>query len=543
MYKIAVVDDEELVREGIEELIHWKDHGFIFIGSFENGLEAMEAFEEHIPDVVLTDIYMPFMDGLELTRQIFDKYPYVKVVVLTGYDEFEYVQQAIKLKVYDYLLKPISSSQLRDVLNKVKLDMDEEFRQKEDLNKLKSQLNLSFPLLRERFLESMVTNVLKKEVLNEKLALFNIQLSRSFFMAVVIDIDDFGERSNSFSVIEQELMRFAVCNIVEEIMGEKKGGIVFRSRDDKIVSILSSDDMNSVYALAQALSEETRQCVKKFLKFTVTIGIGSACVSLQEIAVSYQKAISALDYRFLIGKDNVISLSDLEGSDKSPVEISNDWEKKLVLALKTGTAEEVDLVIEDCIRNLKLARIPMQTCLIYIQKIGITLMSTINELGGLELFINPINPFDEIFTFKTLIDIELWLKGICKQLIGCITGKRNNISKNKVILAEDYIMGNYSKETLSVNDVCQHLQMSPSYFGTIFKSHTGETFIEYLTRIRIEKAMELLKYSDFKTYEIANKTGYRDPHYFSLIFKKRTGLSSTEYREKIRSELKNGLEG
>ncbi|NOU88728.1 response regulator [Paenibacillus sp. LMG 31460] len=537
MYKIAIVDDEELVREGIEELIQWKDHGFDFLGSFENGLDALEAFEEFVPDVVLTDIYMPFMDGLELTRQIVDKYPYAKVIMLTGYDEFEYVQQAIKLRVYDYLLKPISSKQLRAVLDKVKLEMDEEFRQKEDLNKLKIQLNLSLPLLRERFLESMVTSVLKKEVLEEKLALFDIKLSGTCCMAVVIDVDDFGERSNSFTATEQELMRFAVYNIVEEIMDEEKCGLVFRSRDDKIVSILFSEDMNSVYTLAQTLSEETRQCVKKFLKFTVTIGIGTACSSLHEIALSYQKAIAALDYRFLLGKDNVISLSDLEGNDHRPAEIQIEWEKKLVLVLKTGTVKEVNVVIEDCMQNLKLSRIPMQSCMIYIQKISVTLMSTINELGGLELLGNPINPFAEINTCKTLDEIEMWLKEICKKVIGCIAGKRNNISSLKVGMAEEYIMGNYSNETLSVNDVCQHLQMSPSYFGTIFKTHTGETLIEYLTRIRIEKAMELLKYTDLKTYEIANKIGYRDPHYFSLIFKKKTGLSPTEYRERISKEL------
>ena len=159
------------------------------------------------------------------------------------------------------------------------------------------------------------------------------------------------------------------------------------------------------------------------------------------------------------------------------------------------------------------------------------------------MFVNPINPFAEIYTFKTLDEIELWLKEICKQVIGCISGKRNNISKHKVVVAEDYIIGNYSNETLSVNDVCQHLQMSPSYFGTIFKKHTGETLIEYLTRIRVEKAMELLKYTDLKTYEIADKTGYRDPHYFSLIFKKKVGLSPTEYREKISKELQHGEDG
>jgi two-component system response regulator YesN len=545
MYKIIVVDDEALIREGIEELIKWKDHGFDFIGGYDNGQDAMEAFEQQVPDVVLTDIYMPFLDGLELTRQIVSKYPYTKVIMLTGYDDFEYAQQAIKLRVYDYLLKPFSANQLRSVLDKVKLEMDEEFRQKEDFNKLKIQLNQSLPLLKERFLEHMVTSHLKKEEIDEKLVFFNIQLSGACCIALVIDVDDFGERSKSQTVTEQELMRFAVYNIVEEIMGKQKGGIVFRSRDDKITTILSSDDLNSVYKSAQDLAEESRQCVEKFLKFTVTIGIGTPCSSLQEIAISYQRALDALDYRFLLGKNKVITIADLEGNAGSRAEIYPEWEKRLILAIKTGTGKQVSGMIEEWVQNLKLSFIPMQRCYIYIQKVSVSLMNVLDELGEqeLEMFVNPINPFAEMYTFKTLDEIELWLKDICKKVIICISAKRIDISKLKVVMAEAFIKDNYPNETLSLNDVCLHVRISPSYFGTVFKMHTGQTFVEYLTRIRVDKAMELLKYTSLKTYEIADKTGYRDPHYFSLIFKKNAGVSPTDYRDKISIELHNEAEG
>jgi two-component system, response regulator YesN len=423
--------------------------------------------------------------------------------------------------------------------------MDEEFKQKEDFNKLKIQLNQSLPLLKERFLENMVTSHLKKEEIDEKIVFFNIQFSGTYCIAVVMDVDDFGERSKSHTVTEQELMRFAVYNIVEEIMGQDSGGIVFRSRDDKITAILANEDKNSVYAMAQALAEESRQCVEKFLKFTVTIGIGIPCSSLQEIVISYQRALAALDYRFLLGKNKVITIADLEGNAGSRAEIYPEWEKKLILAIKTGTSKEVNEMIEEWIRNLKQSFIPMQRCYIYFQKVSVSLMNVLDELGEDELqsFVNPINPFTEMYTFKTLDEIELGLKEICKKVIVRISGKRIDISKLKVVMAEAYIKDNYPNETLSLNDVCQYVHISPSYFGTVFKIHTGQTFVEYLTRIRVEKAMELLKCTSLKTYEIADKTGYRDPHYFSLIFKKNAGVSPTEYREKISMEFQNETEG
>ncbi|KRF42967.1 response regulator [Paenibacillus sp. Soil787] len=542
MYKIAIIDDEEEVREGIEDLIQWKDHGFEFLGGFENGNEALEAFENQIPDLVLTDICMPFMDGIELTRHIANKYPFTKVIMLTGYDDFEYSQQAIKLRVYDYLLKPFSSKQLRSVLDKVKLEMDEEYRQKEDLNKLKLQLNQSLPLLKERFLENMVTSYTKIEELTEKLDFFNIRLIGACCVAVVIDVDDFGERSMSQTVTEKELMYFAVYNIVEETMGGDKGGIVFRNRFDKVVVILSSEDKTHVYELAQSLSEETRQCIEKFLKFTVTIGIGDPSSSPQGIVNSFQKAIAALDYRFLLGKNNVITLADLEVNNRTRIEIYPEWEKKLILAIKTGTGKEVNAAIEECIRNLKQSFIPMQRCYFYIHKICLSLVEAVIGFDETIIFEDPLNPLAEMYSFKTLDEIELWLKKICKQAVGVICSQRNNISMSKMVMAESYIKENFSNEMISLNDVCRHVHISPSYFGTVFKAHTGETFIEYVTRIRVEKAMELLKRTDLKTYEIAHETGYKDPHYFSLIFKKKAGVSPTEYREKTRSDPQHEVE-
>lgn len=538
MYKILIVDDEVIVREGIEERIPWGELGFIFVGGYENGRDALEAVHLLKPDVVLSDICMPFMDGLELTRQITYQYPSTKVIILTGYDDFEYAQQAIKYKAYDFLLKPITSSELRKVLEKVKAEMDEETRKKEDLNRLKLQLNQSLPLLKERFLERLVTSYVKNEEIAEKLAYFNIRLIGSNYIALAIDIDDFGERNKYGPGTDYELLRFAVYNIVEEIMEKENRGIVFRNKDEKMIVILSGTHIGNLYELAQILAEETRQCVERYLKFTVTTGIGRSFDSLESINESCKSAISALDYRFLLGKNKVISIADMEGSSAVRADYHTEWEKKLIQGIKTGTGKEINETIENMIQSFKTAFTSMEKCYIHIQKITVSLMNTISELGGdaEEIFGQQVNPFTDIYKYKTIGEIELWLKNICKRATEYISEKRRDLNKIQVMKAEQYIKENYHSENISLNHVCKHVLMSISYFSLVFKNYTGETFVEYLTRIRVEKGMELLKYTNLKTYEVASKLGYSDSQYFSLIFKKNTGVSPTEYREKLSRE-------
>ncbi|SEC02318.1 response regulator [Paenibacillus sp. GP183] len=539
MYKIMIVDDEAEIREGIEELIQWEDHGFQFIGGYENGREALEASGANVPDVILTDICMPFLDGLELAERIKHISPFTRLILLTGYDDFEYAQRAIQLNVYDYLLKPFSAGQLRNLLDKVKLEMDEDYKQKEDIQRLKMQLNQSLPLLKEKFLEKLVTTSISRTELEEKLDFFDIRLVGPCYMAIVVDIDDFGSRNRSISVMEQELLRFAVYNIVEEIMVKPERGIAFRSRDEQIVVILSCEADDSAYYFVQQLAEETRQCMERYLKFTVTVGIGTTCSTLLEIASSCQKAMAAIDYRFLLGKNKVISIADFGGMVPTETDGYPEWEKKLLRCLRTSSSHEIESIIEEWMLYFKRSLTPMPKCHLYLQKFHVALLDMMDELGGeraeFSLF-QSTDLFSGWNAMKTLDDIGAWLKTTCRQVMDELSNIRIDQTRLKVLAAEQYIKSHYSDEALSLQEVCRHVQISPSYLGVVFKTHTGQTFIEYLTRTRVDKAKELLKLSGLKAFEIAERTGYRDPHYFSLLFKKNTGMSPTDYREMMMAD-------
>jgi two-component system response regulator YesN len=479
------------------------------------------------------------MDGLELTREIGLHHPFTKVIILTGYDSFDYAQQALRLKAYDFILKPITASEIRSLLDKVKLDMDEERKIREDMTRLQQLLNQSLPLLKERFLERLVTASLPLDEIRERSDYFQIHWpSSSQYIVLVLDADDFGDRGTESTEFDSELLRFAGFNIVLEIM-ERNSGITFRTREERTVVILYGQQEQQLYESAYAAAEEFRQCIKRYLKYTVTVGVGRVCSSLDRLSLSYKGAVSALDYRFLLGKNRIVSIVDMEGSgDIGIPELNAEWRRELGSAIKSGALGEAETQIEQLISSLKSARTPVEACYLHIQKVIVLMMNAVQELGG-----NEINLFTEwgitladSYSIKTLDEMEQWLKGIVKQVVEFVSEQRSDMTKLQVLRAADYIEAEYSNEEMSLQHVCRHVLMSASYFSSIFKQHTGETFVEYLTRIRIEKAKELLQATPLKSYEIASRVGVADPHYFSVLFKKHTGSTPTEYRDKLAKE-------
>ncbi|MBP1988443.1 response regulator [Paenibacillus eucommiae] len=541
MYKILLVDDEPEVREGIRESIQWDTHGFELVGDCTNGQEALEAIERLRPDVVLSDIYMPFMDGLELTKHVSERYPFTKMIILTGYDSFEYAQQALRLKAYDFILKPITAMELRKLLDKVRQDMDEEKKIREDYTKLQQLLDQSLPLLKERFLERLVTSFLSINEIRERSEYFQITWPTSNYIVMVMDIDDFGSYySESDLLKDAELLRFACYNIIGDLM-DYYTGITFRTREERMAVILCGDQENQLYENAYKLADEIRQCIERYLKFTVTIGVGRVCASLDQLPLSYEGAVSALDYRFLLGKNRIVSIVEMEGTgpEGKPVpELNMDWSRKLASAVKAGILSEAEAQIEQLMRVWKESMMPIEACYLNLQKIVVVLMNVVQEMGGNEitLFTERGIVLADSYRFKTLDEIEHWVKGIIKLVVQFATEQRSDLTKLQVMRAVEYIEANYHSEEISLQHLCRHVLMSTSYFSMIFKQHTGDTFVEYLTRVRIEKAGELLQETQLKSYEIAAKVGVADPHYFSVLFKKHTGMTPTEYREKVARE-------
>lgn len=529
MYKIILVEDEDEVREGIKRKTDWRACGFDLVGDFGNGRDALESMELLQPDAIITDICMPFMDGLEFAEHVVNRYRDVKIIILTGYEDFEYAKQAIKLKVSDYLLKPINSEEFTRFLSEMRKELDEERQRKEDLSQLRIQLNQSLPLLRERFLERMATSRLKREEIEAKLRYFRLSLPGPAYVAIIADVDEFQRISYENQPTETELLRFAAFNIFHEIFEKESGDIVFRTRDDKIAVICSGAE-DEVGLAAQTLASYAKQSIEKYVKLTVSLGIGRPYGDIAQIPTSFQEALSALDYRFLLGIGKMISINDLEYG-KSIDQISFDeWERKIVSSVKSGKGAAVSAALDEWLEEMKMSGYSLDKCRGSIQRLIVSLRNAVAETGIDDDEAFGDNPFAQIAAMKTMDAVKEWLDETCRKMISDLTEKRTNVAQSQMILAESYIREHYNDPDFSLNQVCNHVYLSISYFSSLFKQHTGETFIEYLTRYRLEKAKELLAFTQWKTYDIAARVGYSDPQYFSVIFKRNTGMTPKEYR-------------
>lgn len=548
MYKVIVAEDEQDVREAVVHGVDWRSLGFEVLDSAENGQEAWEQFARQAPDVLLTDIKMPFMDGLQLADLVKSRYPATRIVILSGYDEFEYAQKALKLQVDEYVLKPFSTGELMDVLAKVKAQLDEEAAEKKNVATLMEHYRKSLPVLRENFLASLMMRQVKKREIEEKSVLYDIPLQGGAFQVAVISMDRPGaspepeDRPGGGSLSlkdseDQELKLFAVLNIAEEIAAGHRLGRVF-IHHGRVVLLAISEEAGeaAVTAGTLAVAEEIRQAVERYLKFSVTVGVGVVTAEPEKLSYSYKDAVLALDYRVILGGNRTISIADVEKRLVEKVRFDELKEESLIRCIKLGTLQELKDIVDSLFQGLLEQPVSVKEYQLYLMEILTAILKAAKDADAdLDaVFGVQTVPFAELHNLGTLEEAKSWLIGICTRIMGSIAVVRQSAYKNLVEEAVAYTRSRYMDSDISINKVCQHLHISTGYFSSIFKKEMKMTFVSYLLHIRMEAAKELLRTSDLKAFEIAEKVGYTEPNYFSFSFKKHVGVSPKEYRSSTR---------
>lgn len=539
MYKVLLVDDEALIREAISENIKWKELGFQFLGACENGKEAIEKIDQEVPDLLITDICMPYIDGMELTKYVYEKYPATKVIIISGYDEFEYAKTAVKYKVLEYVLKPITAYELTELLDKIKKDFDMESDKNKNLKKIREAYISNLPVMKGRFLNSLMQGNVSTEEVKKKSEDFKVDLRGKYFATAIVEGDDLREYIKRHHGIKEDLVLFAIFNITEEIVNKQKCGITFQNGEEKTVIIFKADKEEGFRNRLYDIGTEVREALNQYLKMDVAIGIGKTVPTTSWLNRSLETAKSVLEYRFLLGGNVVLDARELGvNASVTGIDISV-WTDKILLSIKAGDIEQIENVIRLFVKTLKEDYVPKNRIIIYIQNIVLSIVNMLDTAGlsdeklmeGEHTFIN------NIYMHKHLIDIESELIGFCEKVSQVMTSEKDSYGNRQAIMALDYVDKNYGNTEISLNSVCNYLAMSTSYFSSIFKNYTGETFIETLTKKRIEKAKSLIENTALKSYEIANEVGFSDPHYFSITFKKHTGFTPTEYAKNKRSKV------
>jgi two-component system response regulator YesN len=551
VYRLLLVDDEEDVREGVVREIDWEQCGFEVVAIAENGKEAQELIERFEPDLVVTDIKMPFMDGLQLAEWIRNKYPTIKTIILTGFDEFEYAQKAVKLHIDEYILKPFSARELIDVLHKVRGRMDEERLQKRNIEMLEKHYRESLPVLRGVFLTSLVTKNMTLVEIEEKASHYGLNLHGNHYGVSVLNIDPCLEEGASpanreplnnpvlAKRLDKEQQVFAVLNITEEIVAKHQHGIVFMLNDNPVILGVSSErDRDAVMKKTLTVMEEIRQSIERYLKFTVTIGVGALCRDITDVIYSYEDAVNALDYRLILGTNRTICIDDVETKKGEPIRFDELKEHALTRCLKVGTFKELHEIVEQLFREIDERSISFKEYQIYLLEIITTILKAAKDanLDLDKLFGSNHVPIAELQKLNTLQETKNWIIGICVKIMNNIATDRQSSYKQLVEKAKEYTRQHFHETDISIQKVCGYLHISQGYFSSIFKKETKMTFVNYLLQVRMEAAKELLRTTDLKTFEIAEKVGYSDPNYFSFCFRKHCGMTPKEYRNSSRGE-------
>lgn len=535
MYKLILVDDEEEVRKGMLKKIKWEEHGFLVVGEAENGREALEIAEKVQPDVVVTDIKMPFMDGIVLSEELRKEYPSISILILTGFDEFAYAQKAIKLNVFEYVLKPVSSIEFIEVLSKLKGYLDEEKAKRMDLIQLREHYQKSLPVIQEKLLTTLLT----KRVDNKKVFEIgrNVQLQGELFNVSVICIEKSASscEESEFNLPEDwELLKYAVYNIVEETMNKHQLGKIIMNNDSiAIISCYNTENLGEFKNRIHTYLEEVIHFVYKYLKQPLSIGLGRVCEALSEIHKSYIEALNALDYRAILGKNKIIDINDVEPIYNERLELDQQIEHLIYKTIKVGTIKEMEELIDSLFVCIIKMKISTQDYQIYLVQILTTILKVAKDFQIEVEDITAKNPFAQLYGFKELYEIKEWLMNICTIIIESISVKRNDTCKSLIYEATEYVKNNYTNSELTIEQVCKHIHLTPNYFSTIFKKEMKISFVNYLTNVRMEIAKQMLKTTNLKVAEIAEKVGYSEPNYFSYCFKKAMSKSPSEFRSEI----------
>lgn len=528
LYSFVIVDDEPEIREGIRDNIPWEELGFSFAGACANGNEALELVERSAPDVVMTDINMPFMDGLALCERIAGLAPATKVLIISGYDDFDYARKALQLQVYDFILKPVTPTEFKATLASLKRRLDAERETRRDQERIRRQLEESLPLLRERFLNRLLAGETPAAEAGERLDYFGLSLPSkgACYLAMAAEIEDKG-RGEEF-----ELDVIAARNTADAALEGEYRCISFQDQSDRLVFLGWGQAPDSLYRESLKAAELLRSALARTGMETVKIGVGEAVDALALLGRSYQDALRALSFAMLRGKAGVTAYRELVGKIGHERGNPTDWGKAISSALRTASIEDARARIDAMIGSFRAAAFDVEA---YHATLRLTLAAIVRTLEDLELseaeiFRGEGDPFARIRELKSLDEARDWYFDLSDRIVLALRERQESFARAKVREAIDYMAEHYAESDLSLSSLCKELFISTSYFSSIFKKYQERTFVEHLTVLRMDKAKELLRTSGLKTYEVAERVGYSDPHYFSLSFRKFSGTTPTSYR-------------
>jgi len=536
VFKILIVDDERLDREGIKGQIEWEELNITSIQTAKSGFDALTIIEIQKPDILITDVKMPGMNGLILAQKASEIVPWIKVIFISGFDDFEYVKNALLINAYEYLLKPVDTDDLLAALKKVINERIKERKIEEENEVLINKINESKPLLKQKLICDIIYGTSNKESISKNIKYLNMNLLEGFYRILLYEIDDYGfiledigvaELENSHQIIMDIISKIEVYNCLLELAQIDKNRIAI------LLSFSSDLENGRINAMSNNISKHIIEEVKSTTSVSITIGIGCIVNSITELHLSYDESCMALSQKMLAGKGTIICYYPKTNIKESSIDFQNII-NELMQCIKNHDKNKANYLLDYLFDSLENGNVYgnkyIQNCCInIISRIEIVLIEFNESVEN--VFGKNIVLWEKLMKFETILDIRQWMKNIFRAVIEYFENK-NSKKNSKIIMAViKKIEQNYSSE-LTLKDVAAEFFYSPNYLGAIFKEEIGMGFSECLSEYRMKKAGELLQQTCLKMYEVASQVGYKNVPSFINQFKLSYNMTPTEYRER-----------
>ncbi|WP_438431797.1 response regulator transcription factor [Gorillibacterium sp. sgz500922] len=527
MKKVFLVDDEIVIRENIRNCINWEREGLVFCGDAPDGEMALPLIEANQPDILITDIKMPFMDGLELSNIVRKRLPETRIILLSGHDEFEYARQALKLGVEEYCLKPIGSADLTQLLHRVCHKIDEDWNNKKEIEELKKNLHLKQERLAEKLIGDICNGLISSAEAIEQANSFGINLMARYYSVVLTDIRLMASQETAGSDLVYQIETAIRC----KWMGTLKLLTYRRSRCE-LAWILMDDSEEDLTRSVRQFEIQGKDMIEAQMRCILYMGIGSIQARMQGIYNSFLAAEEDKHWRKL-SSQNLKAWHDAAGQTYDDF-IYLD-RHAFIEFLKLGTRQQAESFLASYTSKWVsngwkpglFTQYVLYDLTLEVFRSGKALYRIIEDeddrLQELKKKIPGIQSLDDFQTYLMMLCEHFW------------SWRLRSASKYGELIKQvkSFVNANYHKNTLSLQDAADHVNVSASHLSKLFSQETGQTFIEFLMLTRIGKALELLQSSNAKSYEIAYQVGYSDPNYFSHLFKRVTGKTIREFRKTL----------
>jgi two-component system response regulator YesN len=526
-----IVDDEPIIRKGIINFIQWDSINCKVTCEATNGIEAKKLIELNKPDIIISDIKMPGMDGIKLSKYVYESFPHIKVILLTGYSDFEYAQSAIKFNVVDFILKPSSNDKITLAVKAAIKIISQEQLKIEKIESMKDKLNQNLSLMQEKFLYDYLTGIIQnKTTIENTLIDLNIKLDSYHVLYFKFTTDTYDELFD---------MKEKIQNILQEI--EKFISIIFKDFTHYNITInctsictiinIKKNIVDNSTSFILDKSKELVNFFNNFMDISISLGISTLHTNLEQVHSAYKEATESLALKFY-EDGNIFTYSKYAAiTPNLNKSLENNYVDKIIDCIKSSNSDIALDTMNTLIYELKSSRQPIE----YIKNVGILISSLsfkllINHYINLsEIVEDSSKTYAHILNCDSISDLTNTLEKVILYAISSLS-YLNSQDNNIIKVITDYIELNYENQ-IKLNDLAELAHVNSSYLSRLIKKETGSTLTEIITKIRIEKAKDLLYFSNMKTYEIGIKVGIEDPAYFSQVFKKCTGLSPSEFKK------------